>query len=184
MSLSLMSSQRLHFVTTLHILVLTVTGPALLAQVSSPLRVDQTKYRASCTEGEGEGCTYRFTLIARYENPTADTLYLDRCTPEDRTPMYGIMVASDSTEDAAYNPVWGCVGHDYPVVIAPHTTRVDTLKIDGPNVFDGKTNAPMGKLEGEFKLIYVVGSCWRGRAGCRLVPRHQRSERFRVDLAR
>ena len=131
---SLMSPQRLYFVTSLYILTLTVAGPALLAQVSSPLRVDQTTYRASCTQGKGEGCTYGFTLIARYENPTTDTLYLGRCTPEDRTPVYGIMVASDSTEDAAYNPVWACVGHDYPIVIAPHRTRVDTLKIEEHNV--------------------------------------------------
>ena len=155
-----------------------------LAEVSSPLRVDQTTYRASCTQGKGEGCTYGFTLIARYENPTADTLYLARCSPGARTPEYGIVVASDNTEFAAYDPVWGCVGHDYPFVIAPHTTRVDTLKIAGPNVFDGKTNAPMGRFEGEFRLIYRVGSCWTGRSGRRLGPRQQRSERFRVDLVR
>jgi hypothetical protein len=149
-----------------------------------PLQVDQAAYVATCTEGEGEACRYGFPLIARYENRTADTLYVSRCQPRDRTPEYGVEAINDTTEDAAYDPLWACVGHDFPIVIAPRAMRVDTLQIDGPHAFDGKTNAPMGTFEGEFRLVYKVGRCWSGRATCRTPPELHRSQAFRVHVLR
>jgi len=172
------------YAAALAILALTVKSQYAFAQVPSPLQIDQTQYHARCIKGKGQACTYGFRLIARYENRTADSLYVDRCGPGDRTPQYGVESAADTTQEAAYDPVWACVGHDYPIVIAPHTTRVDTLRLEGPNSFGGKTNAPLGAVEGVFRLIYNVGTCWLGRAGCRLLPQEQRSQKFRVDLVR
>ena len=133
--------------------------------------------------GEGQARTYAFTIIARYENPTADTLYLPRCLPRQRTPEYGVEVVDDTTEDSGYDPVWACVGHDSPIVVAPHAARVDTLRIEGPNAFDGKTNAPMGRLEGEFRLIYTVSTKCREPL-CRARSEERRSPVFRVHVAR
>ena len=135
-------------------------------------------------KGKGEACSYGFTLIARYENRSADSLYLDRCGPGDRTPMFGVEAVTDSTQDAAYDRVWACTGHDFPIVVAPHAVRLDTLQIEGPNEYDGKTNAPLGVFEGEFRLIYTVGPCWLGRPKCGRVPAQQRSQAFHVRLVR
>ena len=171
-------------VATVLVLAVPLVARSALAQASPSLQVDQTEYRAACVPGKGGACTYIFKLVARYHNPTADTLYISRCMPSDPTPEYGIVPVADSTEDAAYDPIWACVGHDRPVVVAPHATRLDTLQIEGPNSWDGKTNAPLGVFEGEFKLIYKVSQCWLGRRNCRILPDEQRSQAFRVHLLR
>jgi len=167
---------------TLLVFPLVFRGSSVFGQEPSPLHVDQTDYQAICIEGKGEDCTYGFTLIARLENQTADTIYVSRCRPRDRTPEYSIEAIKDSTEDAAYSKFWACVGHNFPIVIAPRATRVDTLRIDGPNAFDGRTNAPIGKLEGKFKLVYSVRRCRVVQPTCQSVL--QRSEAFRVHLVR
>jgi hypothetical protein len=163
---------------------LMLSGSAGSAQVPSPLHLDHAEYTATCIERPGNTCSYGFTLVARYENRTADTLYVSRCYPSDPTPVYGVETIEDTAEDAAYDPVWACVGHDFPIVIAPHAARVDTLRIEGPNSYDGKTNAPMGRFDGEFRLLYQVSSCWAGRTKCQLLPEWQRSGTFRVHLVR
>jgi hypothetical protein len=152
------------------------------AQTSPSLQVDQTDYKVPCVRGKGDACTFSFKLVARFHNPTADTLYINRCSPTAPTPEYGVETVTDSTEDAAYDPIWACVGHDSPVVVAPHATRIDTLRIEGPNSFDGKTNVPLGVFEGEFRLIYKVSRCWLGRRNCRVLPDEQRSQTFHVHL--
>ncbi len=102
--------------------------------------------------------------------------------------MYSIPLSDDSTnitEGSAYDRVWACVGHESPIVIAPRATRVDTLRIEGPNIFDGNTKAPEGMLEGDFRLVYEVGTCHReGEAKC-LLPLEERSSGvFRVTIER
>lgn len=163
-------------------LALTVVNRPPHIELPSP-QVDQTEYTATYVGGKGQGSTYGFTIIARYENTTADTLYLPRCHPRDRTPEYGVEVVDDTTEDSAYDPVWACVGHNYPIVVAPHAARVDALWIEGPNAFDGRTYAPMGRLEGEFRLIYTVSTTCQEPA-CRTRSEERRSPVFRVRLAR
>jgi len=121
---------------TLLLFELMLPSAAGLAQVPSSLRLDRSEYSATCLRGQGNTCSYAFTLVATYENRTPDTLYVSRCYPTDPTPMYGIETVGDTTEDAAYDPVWACVGHDSPIVIAPHAARVDTLRIEGPNASD------------------------------------------------
>lgn len=170
-------------VPTVHIeLALTVIDRPPRIELPSPL-LDRTEYTATYVRGEGQGSTYGFTIIARYENTTADTLYLPRCRPRDRTPEYGVEAIDDTTKESAYDGVWLCVGHDSPIVVAPHTARVDTLRIEGPNSFDGKTNEPLGTLEGEFRLIYTVSTKCREPL-CRTRSEERRSPAFRVHVAR
>ena len=123
------------------------------AQLPVSLQVDGTEYHAACIRGIGADCTRAFTVVARYDNRTAGPLFLSRCSSAARTPMYAVEVIDDTT-DSGYDPVWACVGHDSPIVIAPRTTRVDTLQIEGPHSFDGKTHASIGRLEGDFRLVY------------------------------
>ena len=166
-----------------HLIARTLVVPSVPAQAPSPLHVDRPQYEARCIDGKGADCTYGFTVIASYMNRTTDTLFISRCMPNDPTPEYGVEALDDTAEDAAYDPVWACVGHDHPIVVAPRTERVDTLRLDGPNVLDGKTYAPMGRFEGQFRLIYKVGRCWHGRGECNVFPAQERSEPFLVRLA-
>ena len=153
----------------------------LLAQEASPLRVDQADYEAKCIGRKTEGCSYGFTLIARFENQTADTIYLSRCRPRDVTPRYSVETIGDTTEVAAYAKVWACVGHYFPIVAAPWTSRVDTLQLEGPQVYE-RSSAPIGRLEGTFRLAYWVSRCRSEQPTCQLQLR--RSGAFRVHLAR
>ena len=121
------------------------------AQRTSSLQVDRTQYLATCIKGV-EVCSYGFTVVPRYDNRTAGPLFLSRCSSAARTPMYAVEVIDD-TADSGYDPIWACVGHDSPIVIALGATRVDTLQIEGPHSFDGKTHAPIGILEGDFRLV-------------------------------
>jgi hypothetical protein len=99
--------------------------------------------------------------------------------------MYSVPVIDDTTEDSGYERVWACVGHESPIVIAPGATRVDTLPIEGPNTFDGHTNAPVGRLDGDFRLVYEVGTCSRdGEAKCPLPIEERRSAIFHVTIQR
>jgi hypothetical protein len=162
----------------------TLLLPSVTFQTPSRLGVDRPQYEATCIQGQGADCTYGFTVIASYMNTTPDTLFITTCLPNDPAPEYGVEAVDDTAEDAAYDPVWPCVGHDHPIVVAPRATRVDTLRLDGPNVRDGKTFAPMGRFEGRFRLIYKVGRCWYGRVKCNTLPEQERSEPFAVRLAR
>ena len=167
---------------TAAVLTVPLTAPSSLAQASPSLQLDKTEYRAVCVRAIADACTYRFQVVARYHNPTTDTLYLSRCLPGDTTPEYGIGIeaVTESTEDTAYDPIWACGEHDFPVVVAPNGTRVDTLQLVAPNSFDGKTHAPLGIFEGELRLIYYVSHCFRGRQKCQRLPEGERSQAFRV----
>lgn len=152
------------------------------AQQTPSLQVDQTQYRATCLQGRGDSCRYAFTLVAQFRNITRDTFYIGRCMPRDPKPRYGIEYVTDSTQDAAYDRVWACVGGVAPIIVAPNATRTDTLEIEGPNAFDGKTHAPLGVLEGDFRLIYTAGLCGPGQHDCGAPSEEQRSQVFRVHL--
>jgi hypothetical protein len=159
--------------------------PSATPQNRASLQVDRREYEAACIEGKGDDCTYGFTIIASYVNQTAETLFIARCLPSDRGPEYGLKVVDDTMKYAAYDPVWGCVGHDYPVVVAPRATRVDTLRLRGPNAWDGKTNQPWGIFDGEFRLIYRVARCrWARRGTCNTLPKREYSEPFAVHVTR
>lgn len=168
-------AQSSRLLVTLVILWLTSSGQPCRAQAPSPLEVDGKEYRATCRRARGGVCSYGFTLVARYENRTADSLYVSYCPPRHRTPRYSIPLVNDTTNDSGYDRAWRCVGHKSPIVIAPHATRVDTLEIEGPNVFDGHTMVPQGKLEGDFRLVYEVGTCSSDGAAACLLPLEERS---------
>ena len=110
---------------TLVVLLALTGGRPCRAQTPSPLQVDRTEYRATCLKGRGGVCSYGFTLVARYKNRTAHSLYLSTCQPRDGAPTYGIPVIDDTTEGSGYEPFWACGGHEFPIVLASGATRVD-----------------------------------------------------------
>lgn len=72
--------------------------------------------------------TYRFTLIARLENRSNQTIYLDRCRANSPQPMYGFkLLNAQGSERAGYGKVYACVGHNQPITVQAGSVRVDTI---------------------------------------------------------
>jgi hypothetical protein len=145
------------------------------------LQTDRLAYTAALVQGVGPYRTFGFRLVARFTNDLVRPVYLKRCYPDWPSPIYGIS-AADADQEAAYNPVWACVGHDRPIVVQPGETRTDTLEVRGPNAWDGYTNAPLGTLGGRFQLSYEVGTC-RSVHDCPVAGRVRASNEFEVYLA-
>jgi hypothetical protein len=114
------------------------------------LQTDQVEYTAAPL---GDG-SYRFLVVARLTNRTVRPLQLGRCYPHSAYPVYGVEVI-DSDQQAAYDPMWACVGHGNQIVVGSGATRTDSLQVTGPNIWDGLT--PLGTLTGRFRLVYRVG---------------------------
>ena len=128
---------------------------------------------------------YGFAVVARYTNRRAAPIRLAWCGLGARRPTYGIETVGPDPggEGAAYNPNWGCVGHDDPIVVVPGATRVDTLALEGPNGWDGRTQRPFGALEGTFRLVYEAAAA--PDSGAAVLPESRwQSNAFTVRLGR
>jgi hypothetical protein len=157
-------------------------APVASDELTSPitLQTDRAAYSASLIGGEGTYRTYTVTVVAQFTNRTALPVYLERCYPDTPYPIYGIVSAEEGRE-AAYNPVWACVGHDRPIVVSGGKTRTDSLHLSGPNAWDGRTNQPFGDLVGRFRLSYAVGTC-RAVSRCEVPGQVGESNEFEVRL--
>ena len=144
------------------------------------LRTDRNLYEATFLDGEGTYRTYALTVVARFTNGTEQPLYLSRCYPTTSYPIYGV-VSTNADLEAGYNPAWGCVGHDHPILVGRGETRVDSLRIAGPNTWDGYTKEPFGTLTGSFRLGYSISAC-REVYGCGPTPSWVESNEFEVRL--
>ena len=164
--------------------VLAVAGCEIVGSGPEPdyenvaLRVDDTAYVATYQRGEGAYSEYGFTLIARFENQTGTSVYLETCGGAGWQPMYGVaLIEPEDREGAGYNAVWACVGHNRPIEVRTGQVRIDTLRLDGPNSW--QFGVPRGVMEGTFQLSYGVQTC-REEAECAL-PRVY-SDVFTVHL--
>lgn len=102
----------------------------------------------------------QFRVVARFRNNTRDTVFLGRCDPTSRIPLYSVLaVESFPSSASAYNPEWACVGGVRPFLVAPGHERIDTLLLSGPNAWKSETQAPIGAFEGRFRLSYEVHRC-------------------------
>lgn len=131
------------------------TVATVIRDESLPLQTDRLSYEAVHVSGEGAYQVYGFEVVATFTNHTERTVYLDRCGPTSTTPMFGMRGVGF---DAAYDPAWGCVGHNQQFVLGPGQARVDTLRINGPNEWS-REGEPRGKLDGLFELQYGVRFC-------------------------
>jgi hypothetical protein len=120
-------------------------------------------------------------VVARLTNRSSQTVYLERCYPDWSYPIYGVETVG-SDQDAAYDPAWGCVGHDHPIVVTAGETRTDSLQLTGPNMWDGHTHIPLGTLIGRFRLSYPLRMC-PGEDDCSLSQVSVSSNDFEVRLA-
>jgi hypothetical protein len=119
---------------------------------------DATGYVAVRIEGAGSLSRYRFRVVTRFENRTAASLFLGRCFPDTREPLFSVVRAYASDPESGYQQIWACVGHDRQFEVRPGEVRTDTLRVEGPNTFDGITQKPLGVTEGRFRLYYDVRS--------------------------
>jgi hypothetical protein len=73
------------------------------------------------------------------------------------------------------------VAHDNPIVVEAGETRMDTLRVRGPNAWPHGSNQHIGMLEGLFDLTYQVLLCpdWCEEPAVRVA-----SNEFAVRLSR
>jgi hypothetical protein len=122
---------------------------------------------------------YTFTLVGRLDNTMGRPVHLNRSCRGEPMPQYGVRAAEEGLE-SAYDPLWICAElRPTPVIVVqPGETRVDTLHIEGPSTWNGRTKQPYGVLAGRFRLVYEVNGC-EGPRDCAV-----RSNEFEVRLGR
>ena len=91
-------------------------------------------------------------VLSTFHNRGASAVTFDRCFPNSSSPIYFVGVLSPFRATSGYNPVWACVEHHNPIVVAPGETRTDTIRLHGPNEFSN--GQYQGTLEGTFQLSY------------------------------
>ena len=95
------------------------------------------------------------SVVTRFENKTLRPIVLDRCTSASRSPKYGVsLVRPQNVEGAAYDRIWDCVAGVSPIVVAPDETRIDTLTLLGPTIFQNQAKGYRGILAGTFRISY------------------------------
>lgn len=143
------------------------------------LTADRDSYVAEYVAGSGLGRQFAFTIVARFENGSRDTVFLARCYPDSPIPVYAVLMSEQG--HSAYNSAWACVGHDRQFAVAPGQIRIDTLQLRGPTASAGMTGEPLGAFSGRMALYYEVQTC-RGDGSCRF-PAAGRSPAFIVERA-
>lgn len=147
-----------------------------------PVRTDLESYMAHIASA-GDRPTYGFDIVVRFENRTNRTVYLDRCNPDSPHPIYSVeLIDQQDSYGAAYNPGWGCAGHDSPIRVERGRSRVDTLHLIGPRAWPTYSDQHLGVLEGRFRLKYWPNTC-RTETECALPVSLARSNVFEVRLA-
>jgi hypothetical protein len=150
-------------------------------QKSAPIEVDQRVYTARSLSVDRTYQHYGFDVVARFTNTTADTVFLARDFANQPRPNYWVWMAGGDSTRSAFNAVSSGVGHDRQIAVAPGGVRVDTLRLQGPTIWVGPTQAALGALEGPMRLVYLPQSC-RGDGRCRLPYEVATSAPFEVRL--
>jgi hypothetical protein len=147
------------------------------------IQTDQTKYIAKYHETVHGQDRYKFLLVARFENRTGATIYLERCYPDTPYPIYDVVSDNGSGVQGSdgYGTAQGCVGHDSPIIVEPGETRVDKLVIYGPNAWTSESLVTKEALAGRFRLTYRTHFC-RELYKCERPDVAQYSNAFTVGL--
>ena len=142
------------------------TGPRPAVE----LRTNAVAYAAQLVEGTQGPSRYAFDVVVGTRNTGREPVTIARCRAEDPMPIFGIELDGGTDPfGAAYDGVWACPTAA-PFVLPAGEARVDTLRIVGPNAFDGFTHKPYGALSGVMRVMYEID-------GARV-----RSNRFDVSL--
>ncbi|WP_234572202.1 hypothetical protein [Rhodohalobacter sp. 614A] len=145
-------------------------------------QTDQSSYTAEVLENFPPAF-YGFTLIARFENKTNQTLYLNRCDVDSSHPRYVFKLhLTENPQSPAHNIIFACAGHNNPITVKSGSVRIDTLDVRSPQMWDHATKEPIGIFEGTFQLVYDVWTCKTGDR-CDLPDSLSTSNEFEVQLA-
>lgn len=126
------------------------TGPAPI------LTTDRADYVAVGDTGQVVERAWHFTIIATLTNRSNQTLYIGRCgTSPIPAFAFGAYSAGSAYEAPSACPGGGIGG----IALAPHSVRIDTLHIAGPNGFDGRTHEGYGATSGTLALSYGLATC-------------------------
>lgn len=99
-----------------------------------------------------------FTIVARFENKSQFPVHLRRCRPDSPTPIYSFrLLDSDDSWGSAYNHAWACTGHSRHILVPAGASRIDSIRVRGPNVF--QNNQVLGLLSGNHQIVYEVTPC-------------------------
>jgi hypothetical protein len=131
---------------------------------------------------EGPYRQFTFVLEARLTNPSSAPLYLRRCGASDPVPIFGVIGSSPQDPEPAYDPHWGCAGHNSPLVVLPGATRTDRFQVTGPTGWASGGTEPLGALTGRFRLVYGASAC-REEGPCSAGTAAAVSNEFEVVLA-
>lgn len=145
---------------------------------------DQSAY-TSYLDPDEEWITYRFTLVARFENRSNRTIYLSSCKPDSPNPIYGLKLLDENqSKRSAYGWIYACSGHNQPLSVPARSIRVDTLHVRGPMSWQHGTHQPTGIFEGSFRLLYQAQTCRETDGeGCHLPDSLSQSNEFEVRLS-
>ena len=125
-----------------------------------PIQTDQLTYFAEVDRRDPRRPSYSFHVHVTVRNRSTSTIYLARCSPSDRTPIYRLQRESQGDSlDTAYNRAWACTGHDQPIVLPPVEARFMILHFQGPNLWEGRTGEPHGVPTGIHRLYFEAGTC-------------------------
>lgn len=166
----------------LSVIILFAACSPLTESDDKPLKMvtDHQVYTATQVGGPIPFRSYSFRAIVKTTNRGDEEIYLARCSPQSREPIYGVEHLEPIDEwGSAYNPAWACVGHDNQFELQPGDTRTDTILLTGPNAANGITKEPYGRLDGIMRISYEVQGC-RGDGACQGGRVH--SNPFRVRL--
>lgn len=182
-----MRDLKLFFLLLLSLFVVTscsVTGDESEEEITTEnlvCRTDQTSYTAQFEENLPPAI-YGFTIIARLENNSGLTVYLNRCNTDSPQPIYGLpLIDADPSKKSGYSRVYACASHSSPIEVESGTVRIDTLYVQGPSSWQQNSNEPIGELEGMFRLRYAIQTC-RSGDGCELPDSLSQSNEFEVQL--
>jgi len=151
-----------------------------LRQQTTPVQTDRSSYVARCNHSGEKEILCQFTVIASLHNLAADTMHLHPCMPLRRKPIYGIELAdTESQQASAYDPVWACAAvakvlsgprseWAHRLALPPGGLRTDTFHVFGPRMVQEATGAPIGVMEGRFRLQYKATLC--RDSACRPAP--------------
>lgn len=126
---------------------------------AGPFMTDRSSYTATPVSQQPGFTVYGFEAVTSFTNVTADTLFLERCMPADRHPIYAVIQVAPAGETSGYSPAWACTGGTPPIAVAPGAVRLDSLRLTGPTSFDETTGKPIGATTGTFAIRFQVFGC-------------------------
>jgi len=151
---------------------------SIIERAEEPIQTDHTVYHTRPIADTSP--RYGFRVVATFENRTERVIIVPHCG----VPKYRFIAQGPNEgEVSAYTPVRGCPELE-PDTLAPGESRIDTLHVQGPNLWGGMPRTGIGVRQGRFRISYDVS--FRGRGSDLRAPAPDSvaiSNEFLVEIA-